>query len=263
VGQKKIKLVDLSQETQTAKSGKPLDGKKETLSSQKVQKLSVAEKLAESKHSGGSTAAKKPQLKNPRPKKIRSRRYRQLRTKIDHVKFYPPAEAVKLLCKIANSKMDETVELHLNTREDKISGLISLPHGTGKKQTIAIADDKLLMQIEKGKINFDVLIATPQMMGKIAKVARILGPKGLMPNPQAGTITDRPEKAKKKLEAGQLRYKTEPKEPLMHLIMGKISFGEKKLLENLAALIKEIRPSRIKKAVLTSTHSPAIKLEIN
>lgn len=252
MGQKKIKLVDLSKEAKKEKKSKmPTEASGE--------KKAKTEEVKEKK---SKIPIKAPGAKKARPKKLRSRRYRQLKTKIDRQKLYPLTQAVKLLCQISNSKIDETVEIHLITREGKLSGLISLPHGTGKKQTIAIADDKLLMQIEKGKINFDVLIATPQMMAKIAKVAKILGPKGLMPNPKAGTITDKPEEAKKKLEAGQLRYKTEPKEPLIHLVIGKISFGEKKLLENLEAFIKTIKPGQIKKAVLTSTHSPAIKLEI-
>lgn len=255
MGQKKIKLVDLSENKKDKKTEEKA-GKKSS-----VKKTAKTTKTTQKTAKAGEKEEKKV-VKKARPKKLRSRRYRQLRTKIDRQKLYPLAQAVKLLCQISNSKIDETVEIHLITRESKLSGLISLPHGTGKKQTIAIADDKLLMQIEKGKINFDVLIATPQMMAKIAKVAKILGPKGLMPNPKAGTITDKPEEAKKKLEAGQLRYKTETKEPLIHLVIGKVSFGEKKLLENLEAFIKTIKPGQIKKAVLTSTHSPAIKLEI-
>lgn len=100
------------------------------------------------------------------------------------------------------------------------------------------------------------------MMGKIAKIAKILGPKGLMPNPKAGTISDKPKELKKKLEGGETRFKTEAKTPLLHQTIGKISFGEKKILENLEALIKTVGPKNIKKSVLTSTHSPGIKLGI-
>jgi len=193
----------------------------------------------------------------------RSKRYKAAKILVDRTRVYPLAEALELLPKLKLSKLDETVELHINTVELGISGNLTLPHGTGKKTRVAIADDKLIVEIEKGKIAFDVLVATPAMMPKLAKVAKVLGPRGLMPNPKSGTITDKPEELVKKYEGGQMRFKTEAKAPVIHLTVGKLSFGEKKLLENIKTVFSAIQTPKIKKAILKSTMSPGIKLAVN
>ena len=245
MGKKAIKTIDLSQE-----EAKPASSQKEKKQSKKTEAEDKAKKEAK---------AKKELVKKA---KARSKRYLALKTKVDKNKLYPLDKAVELLLKLANSKIDETVEIHLSTREQKLTGQVKLPHGTGKKQKIVIADNKILTQIAKGKINFDVLIATPKIMPQIAKVAKILGPKGLMPNPKAGTVTDKPQELKKKLEQGEARFKTEPKAPLIHMSIGKISFGKAKILANLEAFLKAVKVKNIKKAVLSATHSPGIKLDL-
>lgn len=176
---------------------------------------------------------------------------------------YPLEKAVSLLTQFKTGKFDETVELHINVREQGVSGTLSLPHGSGKTLRIKIADDALLAAVEKGQIDFDVLVATPDMMPKLAKVARVLGPKGLMPNPKNGTVTQNPQDAVKKLSGGQIRFKTEPKTPVIHLLIGKLSFGDKKILDNAKEAISAVGPSKIKSATLTSTMSPGIKLQVN
>lgn len=182
---------------------------------------------------------------------------------VSRTQTYPLDKAVNLLTQFKAGKFDETVELHLNVREQGTSGTLTLPHGTGKTLKIKVADDELLATVEKGNIDFDVLVATPDMMPKLAKVARILGPKGLMPNPKNGTVTTNPEDAVKKLSGGEIRFKTEPKAPVIHLIIGKLSFGDKKILENAQTVISTIGTNKIKSAILTSTMSPGIKLQVN
>lgn len=199
----------------------------------------------------------------PRKKKLRSRRYRLIRSQIDKTKTYSLDKAVSLLCKLANARIDETVEVHFSTLNDKLTGTVKLPHGSGKTKKVVIADEKVIDAVKSGKIQFDILIATPLLMPKIAPIARILGPKGLMPNPKNGTLTNNPEELKKKLEGGEFRFSTEPKTPLMHLIIGKISFGPEKILANLNAIIEAVQPKNIIRAYLTSTHSPSIRLEIS
>lgn len=265
MGKKRIKTIDLTQEKKERKIVKT--GKQHgRISDMGAVALAEAEEIKkkrkkEEKELKKATKAK-VQKKHKKKIKVRSKRYKALKARVDKNKLYPLKEAVELLVSLANSKIDETVEVHISTKVDRLIGSVNLPHGTGKTQKVAIADKKLIDRVSKGKIDFDILIATPQMMPKIAKVAKILGPKGLMPNPKAGTITNKPEELKKKLEAGEIRFKTEPKAPLLHLVIGKISFGPKKLLENLKALIKVIGLKNIKKAVLTSTHSPGIKLDL-
>ncbi len=171
-------------------------------------------------------------------------------------------KAVETLKKFKTSTFDETVELHINTREKGISGLLTLPHGTGKTLRIKVADDALISEVESGKITFDVLVATPQMMGKLAKVAKILGPRGLMPNPKNGTITANPEDAVKKLSAGQISYKTEAQAPIIHMSVGKISFEDKKLSDNISAVLSNIGAAKISSVTLKSTMSPAVRITI-
>ena len=181
---------------------------------------------------------------------------------VDKNKTYSLTEALELLKKVNLAKFDETVELHINTIEAGINGTVKLPHGTGKELRIAIADDAILTDVEKGKINFDILIAEPSMMPKLARVAKVLGPKGLMPNPKNGTISDNPQEAMKKFQGGQISFKTESKVPLMHLTVGKMSYGTEKLSENIKTIIGAVKKDRISKVVLKSTMSPAIKLAI-
>ncbi|MBU0619151.1 hypothetical protein KKD62_02855 [Patescibacteria group bacterium] len=202
---------------------------------------------------------KTTQKKQKTLKKSRSKRYSALKKQVDKTKLYPLTEAIELLLKLGKSKIDETVEFHLVT-EDKLSGSLDLPHGTGKTQKIEVADEQTLTKLAKGKIDFDLLISAPAMMPKLAKYAKLLGPKGLMPNPKNNTVTDKPKELIKKLQAGGIHYKTEAKFPLLHLTIGKISFGQKKLLDNLQAAIKQIKPKNIVKATLTASQSPGINL---
>lgn len=201
---------------------------------------------------------KSPKLPKP-PKSLRSKRYQQSAKLIDKTKAYPIKEAIALLRKTALSRFNGTVEVHLNVKEKGLSGLVFLPHGTGKKQKIAIADDTLIKQLEKNTIDFDVLISPPSMMSKLAKFGKLLGPRGLMPNPKAGTVTDDLQKKLRDLTRGKIQFKTEKQAPIIHFVIGKMDFKDDQLIENFKALVKTIGPSKIKKAVLKSTISPGIK----
>ncbi|HRN95918.1 MAG TPA: 50S ribosomal protein L1 [Candidatus Levybacteria bacterium] len=189
-----------------------------------------------------------------------SKRYKSNTALVDKNRTYTVKEAVETLKKFKTSKFDETIELHLNVTEKGISGQVTLPHGTGKKLRIVVADDAVIEEIESGKINFDVLVAKPEQMPKLAKVARVLGPRGLMPNPKNGTVTSNPDEVIAKLSAGQMSYKTEAKDPIMHLSVGKISFEEKKLEENVQTMLTSVGTAKIKSATLKSTMSPGIKI---
>lgn len=207
---------------------------------------------------------KKPMVKKQKggvSKKTRSEKYKTVASLVDKNKTYSLSEALEILPKLGVTKFDETVELHINTTETGISGTISLPHGTGKQVKVVIADDAVIEAIGNGKIDFDILVATPQMMPKLARVAKVLGPKGLMPNPKNGTVTDKPEEVAKKFANGQMRYKTEAKNPIMHVSVGKVSFGDKKLSENIKAMLTAVGMGKMKKVVLKSTMSPAIRLD--
>jgi large subunit ribosomal protein L1 len=218
--------------------------------------------------------------------------YRNARAQVDREKLYSPAEAVKLLKSFDGKKFDETVEAHfrlgLNVRhaDQQLRGTLMLPHGTGRDVRIAVfaEGDKareaqeagadvigtadLAKQVEEGNIDFDVAIATPDQMGVVGRLGRVLGPRGLMPNPKTGTVTFEVGKAVRDAKAGKLEYRTD-RGANVHVAIGKKSFDERALLENYAALVDEIvraKPAAakgryIRGITLTSTMSPGIKID--
>jgi large subunit ribosomal protein L1 len=211
-----------------------------------------------------ATEGEKPKTKKQKfaKTKKRSANYSAKIIQIDKNKPYSLPDALELLQKVHLAKFDEAVELHINTVSDGISGQVKLPHGTGKEVKVAIATDAVLVDVEKGKIDFDILIATPDMMPKMAKVARVLGPKGLMPNPKNGTISAKPEEAAKAFQGGQMHYKTEAKMPVMHLVVGRLSFKNDELSENIKTVLSKIGKEKMRKVVLKSSMSPAIRLQV-
>lgn len=177
-------------------------------------------------------------------------------------KTYPLSEAVNLLSKFNQNKKTGTVELHINTLDTGLKGEAPLPHPTGKKQVIEIFSDKTVVKINSGKLDFDILLASPKDMPTLAKYAKVLGPKGLMPNPKNGTLSETPQKRLDQLSKGAtISYKTEPKFPIIHLNLGPIDQKPNRLQENIETIIKTIGQTKIKSVFLTSTQAPGIKLE--
>ena len=193
---------------------------------------------------------------------VRSAKYRQALTRIDRTKIYPLDEAIKLLKQVSLAKFDASVETHLNLTSSNLKIKVAFPHSTGRKLRVAIADDKLLEQIQAGHIDFDLLLATPAMMPQVAKVAKILGPKGLMPSPKAGTVTADPAKKQAELAGGSRLISGEPKNPLMHVVVGKLSMSDQDLTSNISALVSAVTPKYITKLTLASTMSPGIKVSL-
>jgi large subunit ribosomal protein L1 len=195
------------------------------------------------------------------------KRYRQQHGKVQRDHVYPPAEAIGLIKETASTKFDETVELHVrlgvNVRhaEEQLRGTLALPHGLGKDVKVAVfaqgdkardaesagADivgaDDLATKIEEGFDDFDVVIATPDMMPTVGKLGRVLGPSGKMPNPKVGTVTDDVEKAVTESKAGKVEYRTD-RQAIVHLAIGKASFDADKLLDNYAAVMEEISKAK-------------------
>lgn len=225
-------------------------------------------KLVEEVEEGASPGEKKEKKSKKAKVRVRSKRYQEALKLVDRNKLYPLQEAVELVKKTSLTKFDGTVELHLNlnpaTLGDKkeLRTSVSLPHGTGREVRVAIADDKILTEIEAGKINFDILVAHPSMMSKFAKVARILGPKGLMPNPKTGTVSSDPEKRAKELSSGQVNIKTEPGNPIIHMALGKVSFETKKLTDNVNAVLDGVGRNKTLKVTLSATMGPGIKVAL-
>ena len=221
------------------------------------------------------------------------KRYRAAYEKVDRARHYEPAEAVAVIKETASTKFDETVEVHLrlgvNVRhaEEQLRGTLALPHGLGKDVKVAVFADgdgaraaeeagadfvgaqDLADKVNEGFTDFDVAIATPDLMGPVvSKLGRILGPQGKMPNPKVGTVTNDIAKAVGEAKAGKVEYRTD-RQAVIHLTIGKASFDERALLENYAAVVDEIvraKPAAakgryIQRITLASTMGPGIKLD--
>src|SRR3989338_1872870 len=211
-------------------------------------------------------ASTKDSIDKEKPKKIKVRshgaNYQKAKKLLEVKKEYSLKKAVELLKKMNFTSFDQTVELHINTNIENLKGEVTLPHGTGKKVRVEVVSDAVLDNIENGKIDFDVLIAAPTDMPKLVKYAKILGPKGLMPNPKAGTVSAKPEEAVKKFSSGGIRFKTEPKAPFIHQTVGKMSFKEDALVENIDVFIKAVATKNISSIYLKATMTPSIKIKI-
>jgi large subunit ribosomal protein L1 len=221
-----------------------------------VKIVEVEEKVEEAA-APEAVAAKKP----AKAKKVRGAKYKAVRSKLDKAKFYQVKEAVELVKKLSYTKFVGSVEAHVAVREIGESINLALPHSTGKTVKVTVVDAQVLSDIEAGKIDFEILVAHPEFMPKLAKFARVLGPKGLMPNPKNGTLTPNPELKKKELEAGKFNLKTEKKAPLMHLIIGKTDMSSADLVANIEALVKALK-GRILKLSIAPSMGPGIKVLI-
>lgn len=222
----------------------------------------------------------------------KGKRYAEARKLVDRANLYDVEEAVSLVKKSATAKFDETVEAHIRLGVDgrhadqQVRGAVVLPHGTGKKVRVLVfakgdkvaeaeaagADyvggEELIPRIQKeGWLDFDVVVATPDMMGIVGRLGRILGPKGLMPNPKAGTVTMDVTKAVNDIKAGKIEYRLD-KTNIIHVPIGKVSFTEDQLADNFHTLIGAIIKARpaaakgqyLRSVVITSTMGPGIKL---
>lgn len=192
----------------------------------------------------------------------RGKRYVAARSMIDKTKGYSITEAVELVKRTSYGKFDSSISVDAIVRENGDQGSVSFPHSTGKTLRIAIASDEVLFELESGNANFDILLTTPAFMPKLVKYARLLGPKGLMPNPKNNTIVQDPEARKKELEKGKVAIKSERKAPLVHMVIGKTSFETKMLVENVEALVTAL-DYRLKKLTLSGAMGPGVKVKLS
>lgn len=228
------------------------------------------------------------------PKEIHPKRLRDVRKSLDRSKVWSLEEAVSFIKKNATAKFDETIEIAINLGIDtkqsdqNVRGMVVLPNGTGKTIRVAVfakgpkaeeakkagadivGDDDLAQRIQKGDMPFERVIATPDMMGTVGKLGQILGPKGMMPNPKLGTVTMDVTSAVKAAKGGSVEFRAQ-KEGIVHVGVGKASFDEKKLCENIRALMdalvkakpQTMKGNYLRKASLSSTMGPGVKLDLS
>jgi large subunit ribosomal protein L1 len=224
----------------------------------------------------------------------RSKAYRKVAELIEPDRIYSPLEASKLVKQTVTTKFDPTVEVAIRLGVDPrkadqmVRGTVSLPHGTGKTARVVVfatgdkaaeaeaagadvvGSDDLIERVQGGFTDFEAAIATPDLMGKVGKIARILGPRGLMPNPKTGTVTNDVAKAVADIKGGKINYRVD-KQGNLHLVIGKASFSEQQLVENYAAALDEVvraKPSAAKgkylrKITFTTTMGPGIQVDTN
>ncbi len=271
-----------------AKSGKKSKKHIEEVKAEEERQARKLERAAED-------ATVKPKGAKPitRPRlERRGKKYQEAHKLVDKSKVYGLKEAIELAIKTSPVKFDASLEAHVRLGVDprqadqNIRTTLVLPNGNGKTVRVAVfapldvckaakaagadiaEDEEFLKQLDKGEINFDVLISTPQYMPKLGKYARLLGPKGLMPNPKAGTVTMDVEKAVKDSKAGKVEYRVD-KQSIVHIGLGKVSFGEAKLLENANAFFDSLKAQKpaslkgtyVKSVFVTTTMGPSIAVE--
>ncbi len=275
----------VTEETKTAKAGKR--------SAKSIKEAEEKAAKEERKASSDEAEASKPK---PAPKtrsrlERRGKNYRKAAEAIEKGKEYTLTEAVALALKASPVKFDASVEVHVNLNVDprhadqNVRDNFVLPHGTGKKVRVAVlaeaddaaaakkagadiaGSDELFAALDKQSIDFDILVATPAMMPKLGKYARLLGPKGLMPNPKSGTVTTNVSKAVEEAKAGRVEYRVDSA-GIVHVGVGKVSFGEAKIADNIKAVfasVKAAKPASVKATYIKSVHittsmGPSIKV---
>lgn len=193
--------------------------------------------------------------------RVRGKKYNQSKGNIDSNKLYNLVDAVELVKKTSYSKFDGTVELHLVVKKTGMSAQVTLPFAGGREKKVEVADDATLEKLKAGKVDFDILLATAEMMPKLVPFARILGPKGMMPNPKNGTLIKSLDAAKK-FSSNSVTIKTEKEAPLIHTTAGKVSQPEKEIEANVDAIMNGINKRQIVKAYVKASMGPAIKLAL-
>ena len=273
-------------EEKFAKAGKKSKKHQEEVKAEAERQARKAEAAAEPEKKAGPKPVTRSRLER------RGKNYRKANEKIEKGKAYSLEEAVKLAVATSPVKFDATLEMHFRLGVDprqadqNIRATVTLPAGTGKDVRVAVfapldacktakaagadiaEDEDFLKMLDKEQIDFDVLISMPQYMPKLGKYARLLGPKGLMPNPKAGTVTTDIEKAVKEAKAGKIEYRVD-KQAIVHVGLGKVSFGADKLMENINAFIDSLKAQKpasikgqfVKSVYITTTMGPSILVE--
>jgi len=245
----------MSKTTQENKAKKAKQNKVEEIvktdDTQKAEEIETTEEVVSTEEATTKKAAKK-----------RSKKYLAAKAKVDVNKYYPLEEAIKLVKDTSLSKFEGKVEAHVTIFDIGNVGEINFPHLETSSKKVVILNDTILAEIKDGKINFDILIATPATMPKLLPLAKTLGPKGLMPNPKNGTLTDKPEESLKRLSVAKTVLKTEKKAPVLHVIVGKLSQKDDEIVANIRELVKTIKANKIKKMALCATMGPSVKVII-
>lgn len=258
--------VDMSANTDSVKIVKADDtvAQENTESSAELIEATTENTTGSETAEAGDQSSEKNQKKATKANQAgpaRSKKYNAARAQVDRTRTYDAFAAIELAKRLSYSKFDGTITADGLVRDEGDVCDIVFPHTTGEARKVAIVNDELLKEIEAGKIDFDILLSSPEYMPKLAKLARVLGPKGLMPNPKNGTLTPNPEAKMKEFAAGKMTIKTQRKMPVFHVKLGKASMDTKQLVENLQELIARCDTKLIRLTV-SATMGPGVRVEV-
>lgn len=298
MGTTRIKVIDLSKEVEQIKTSRkravkgligeiksPLVEKKKAKPQVKEEEIKEEEVSAGEELISQDKPTEETKIKKKKTKFVRTRsqKYQTAKLQVDPQKFYPIEEALDLAKKTAYAKFDASLEIHVILKNKKpVHGQIIFPHAPLKerkvlvfaqsldglsKDGVILGDDKTIEKITLGELkpqrDFNLILSTPDFMPKLASLGKILGPKGLMPNPKSGTVVENPKEALAKFKEGQVEFKSEEKAPVVHLTIGKVSNDTEKLKANFLALVSAVGLARIKKAIISPTMGPGIKIDLS
>lgn len=259
----KVKVATVLGAEEALEEAKKRKAEKKAKETKKMEK--IAEEITERNEFGEVvTPAPKPKKQEAEKvkKHVHGKNIKKARTQVDKTKTYSLKEAIELVKKLKYSKLDESLEVHINLNKTPLKGEVEMPHSIGKTVRVAIVSDELLAELESGKIHFDMLVTHPMYMPKLAKFAKLLGPKGLMPSPKTGTISDKPQELAEKLQGNLLKWKSESKFPLLHQTVGKLSMESEKLEENVKTLLDSVGKSNIVSVYVAGTMTPSVKVAL-
>ena len=235
---------------------------KERKATEEAEKEAQKEQEKEEKAKGKKQKTSQKTQKRVKPR--HGKKYREIAKQVEIDKEYPLTEAIDLALKTNPTKFDATVELHvrLHEKEKNIRGMVTLPGGVVKeKKILEVTENNLedtIANVKSGKTDFDIMIADLKVMPKLAELAKILGPKGLMPSPKAGTAVEDVKKAAEELRGGKVEYRAD-KQNIIHMVIGKVSFGAEKISQNYQAILGHL-PKRIESIYITTSMGPSVKV---
>lgn len=275
MGKTKISKLDFSADLMKKDNG--MAKKIKTVENTEEKAVEVVKPEAKmGKKEAAKHEAKQTEKTASHEKQAHGKKYQQAVEQVEKTCKYTLVEAVKLAQETSYSKFPGSVEAHINTKMKNLRGLATLPYSAGKKLRILafgkgaeesgadiVGTEEIIENINKGKINFDVVVTTPDWMPKLTKIAKNLGPRGLMPNPKNGTITENLSKTVSELQAGKTEYKTEANGQVIHLGVGKVSQPAEEIAANIKSLYNTIGKSRITKLTLSSTMGPGVKVDLS
>lgn len=264
----KTKTSFVGAEPQEDKKKKSYEEKRAAKAAKEAEKdnNSVTQSLSNSENETESVSVPESPVSTQSPKSTqesstRSKKYNAAREKVE-AKPYKLSDAVKLVRETSYSSFPGSVELHLVLTEGTVNSRVELPHSTGISKKIEVADDETVKKLTSGKIDFDVLITTPAFMPKLVPFARLLGPRGMMPNPKNGTVVDDPKKAMASFSGNAVTVKTEKSAPLVHLVVAKTNQPEAEIEANIKSVIDNVGAKKVAKAVISASMGPGIQVQV-